>query len=225
MEPSREHPDNFKRLPVENGFAPDDLWIAPEHPQPGTMADHRDVRWEHGVLAGHKQPPQNRLGAKCLKETLGDAGTNQRLWLEAVEIVEARGGCGCDVTEGLRSIVPIKKRARRDAFAFFRMLTIGEPDCHDAIGFAVRKLAQKQRIDNREDGDRAANADGQDSYSERRHHRPATKHAKGVLHIAHDVVVGGELLAQPCRIADRSCGAAYDVGLILPASPGSAVHG
>ena len=40
----------------------------------------------------------------------------------------------------------------------------------------------------------------------------------------HDVVVGGELLSQPGRIADRSCRSAHDIGLVLPACLRSTIH-
>ena len=62
------------------------------------------------------------------------------------------------------------------------------------------------------------------SDGERRHHRSATQHAQGVLHIPHDVVIGGELLPQPRRIADRTRRPSYDIGLILPAGLASTVQ-
>ena len=72
MKPLRKHSDDFKRLAVEDGLAADDVRIAAEHPLPSAVADHRDVRWELGVFARDEQPPENRLDAERLEETLGD---------------------------------------------------------------------------------------------------------------------------------------------------------
>ena len=114
MKPSREHADDFERLSFEYDLATDDGRVASEHSLPGTVADQDDARREHRVLARNEQPPENRLDAKRFEESFRDSGTDDRLRFGAIEIVEALRACCCDVAEGLRSVVPIEKRAGRD---------------------------------------------------------------------------------------------------------------
>ena len=65
VKPFREHPDDFERLPFEHGLAADDVRISAEHPLPGAMADHRDVRRELGVFARRRTAARESVGRRA----------------------------------------------------------------------------------------------------------------------------------------------------------------
>ena len=92
-----------------------------------------------------------RVGRQARRRILlRDSSANDGLRLGAVEVVEALRACRRNMAEGLRSVVPIEKRAGRNPFTVLGMIALREPQRHDPLGVSIRQFPKKQGVDDGE---------------------------------------------------------------------------
>ena len=175
-ESRRRHADDGERVALDDERGADDRWIAAVGALPDVVAQHDDRRRRRRVVRGAEHAAAERTDAKRREivagHVLGPQRPRRRLRaLPSHAEARAAGLKGRDLFE-LRQLglQPLEQRKREHPPAILRAALhaagVAVADAVEARGVADRQRAQHDRVDEREDGRGAANAE-----RERQHRR------------------------------------------------------
>ncbi len=174
----RHHANHLILLAAEQDVAPHQPRVGAVTPPPEPVAQHDDALAPRLIFAFEEASPGLRRRAEHLEEVRRDLradGAHRLLLLAQVEVAVLVGG---DSREGVRLRAPVQKIRDGDrAGAALRQSLV---DRDEPAGLRVGQRTQEYRVDDREDGRVAANAERQRQHGDGRKPRLAPQHAETV---------------------------------------------
>ena len=203
-ERSRQHAHDRPGFVVHADRLVDDVRVPGIAGLPEAIRDDDCATPAADVLLWQESSADHRSHPDSVEEALSHLRAEQHLRLGPAGVVHGIRDRTRDERERARAVAPIEEICGRHLLALGGTRRGTLPEGDDALGVLIGQGPELERVEERDDRHRAADAERQNQDGRQRERGSFDEHAYAVLHVVHDIGVGGELSAKPGGVGQRA---------------------